>query len=50
VKRIQVCSNEEPGPLQRGDNHRNVRKVRSFKNLLLKNYEARKAEFYLKAF
>jgi hypothetical protein len=24
VKRIQVCSNKEPGPLQRGDNHRNV--------------------------
>jgi hypothetical protein len=26
VKRIQVCSNKGPGPLQRGDNHRNVRK------------------------
>jgi hypothetical protein len=26
VKRIQVCSNKEPGPLKRGDNHRNVRK------------------------
>jgi hypothetical protein len=26
VKRIQVCSNKEPGPLQRRDNHRNVRK------------------------
>jgi hypothetical protein len=24
--------------------------VRSFKNLILKNYEARKAEFYMKAF
>jgi hypothetical protein len=26
VKRIHVCSNKELGPLQRGDNHRNVRK------------------------
>jgi hypothetical protein len=26
VKRIQVCSNKGPGLLQRGDNHRNVRK------------------------
>jgi hypothetical protein len=25
VKRIQVCSNEGPGPLQRGDNHKNVK-------------------------
>jgi hypothetical protein len=25
VKEIQVCSNEEPGPLQRGDNHKNVK-------------------------
>jgi hypothetical protein len=26
VKRIQRCSNKGPGPLQRGNNHRNVRK------------------------
>jgi hypothetical protein len=26
VKRIQVCSNKGPGPFERGDNHRNVRK------------------------
>jgi hypothetical protein len=26
VKRIQVCSNKELGSLQKGDNHRNVRK------------------------
>jgi hypothetical protein len=26
VKRIQVCSNKGPGPHQKGDNHRNVRK------------------------
>jgi hypothetical protein len=25
VKRIQVCSNEGPGPLQRGDNHKKVK-------------------------
>ena len=25
VKGIQVCSNEGPGPIQRGDNHKNVK-------------------------
>jgi hypothetical protein len=25
MKRIQVCSNKGPGPLQRGDNHKNVK-------------------------
>jgi hypothetical protein len=25
VKRIQVCSNKGPGPLQRRDNHKNVK-------------------------
>jgi hypothetical protein len=25
VKGIQVCSNKRPGPLQRGDNHKNVK-------------------------
>jgi hypothetical protein len=25
VKGIQVCSNKGPGPLQRGDDHRNVK-------------------------
>jgi hypothetical protein len=33
VKRIQVCSNKGPGPLQRRDNHRNVRKGWSFKKI-----------------
>jgi hypothetical protein len=51
VKGIQVCSIKEPGPLQRGDNHKNVKLGwGSFKNLILKNYEARKVEFYMKAF
>jgi hypothetical protein len=51
VKGIQVCSNKGPGPLQRGDNHKNEKNwMWSFKNLILKNYEARKAEFYMKAF
>jgi hypothetical protein len=41
VKGIQVYSNKEPGPLLRGDTHKNVKKkkkkkkmVGSFKNLL----------------
>jgi hypothetical protein len=25
MKGIQVCSNKGPGPLQRGDNHKNVK-------------------------
>jgi hypothetical protein len=48
MKGIQVCSIKRPVPLQRGNNHKN--RVGSFKNLILKNYEARKAEFYMKAF
>jgi hypothetical protein len=44
VKGIQVCSNK------RGDNHKNEKMVGSFKNLTHKNYEAREAEFYMKAF
>jgi hypothetical protein len=48
VKGIQICSIIGPGPLQRGDNHKNG--VESFKNLILKSYEAKKAEFYMKAF
>jgi hypothetical protein len=40
-------SNKGPGLLQRGDNHKNG--VGSFKNLIFKNYEVRKAEFYMKA-
>jgi hypothetical protein len=27
VKGIQICSNKGPGPLQRGDNHKNVKMV-----------------------
>jgi hypothetical protein len=26
MKRIQICLNKGPGPLQPGDNHRNLRK------------------------
>jgi predicted CopG family antitoxin len=48
VKGIQVCSIKGPGPLQRGVNCKNG--VESFKDLILKNYEARKTEFYMKAF
>jgi hypothetical protein len=35
VKEIPFCSNKGPGPLQRGDNHKNVKmRVGSFKYLL----------------
>jgi hypothetical protein len=51
VKGIQVYSYKGPDPLQRGDNYRNVRKGwgHKIKSLILKNYEVRKAEFYMKA-
>jgi hypothetical protein len=42
VKGIQVCSNKGPGTIQSGDNHKNV-KMGWVKNLILKNYEARKS-------
>jgi hypothetical protein len=45
---IQVCSIKGLSPLQRGDNRK--KGVGSFKNLIFMNYEARKAEFYMKAF
>jgi hypothetical protein len=48
VKRIQVLSNKGPAPLQRGDNHRNVRK--GWDHLKILFLRARKAEFYMKAF
>jgi hypothetical protein len=41
MKGIQVYSNRGPGTIQRGDNRKNG--VGSFKNLILKNYEARKS-------
>jgi hypothetical protein len=50
VKGIQVCSIKGSGPLHKGDNHENVKmEWGSFKNLL-KNYEARKAEFLHESF
>jgi hypothetical protein len=51
VKGIQVHSIKGTGPLQRGDDHKNVKMGwGSFKNLILKNYDAKKAEFYMKGF
>jgi hypothetical protein len=51
VKEIQVCSFKGPCRLQRGDNHKNVKMGWGpLKDFILKNYEARKAEFYMKAF
>jgi hypothetical protein len=44
MKGIQVCSIKGPGLIQRGDNCKNG--VGSFKNLIPKNCEARKTEFY----
>jgi hypothetical protein len=38
VKGIQACSNNGPGPLQRGDNRKNG--AGSFKNLPLQNHWA----------
>jgi hypothetical protein len=46
VKKIQVCSNKGPGPLQRRDNHRNVRKGwDNFKILFLRTMKPEKLNF-----
>jgi hypothetical protein len=46
LKRIQVCSNKGPGPLQTGDNHRNVRKgLGHLKILFLKTMKPEKLNF-----
>jgi hypothetical protein len=46
LKRIQVCSNKGPGPLQTGDNHRNVRKGWShLKILYLRTMKLEKLNF-----
>jgi hypothetical protein len=52
VKGIQVCSNKGPDPLQRGDNPKNVKMGWGHLKFVFfnKNYEARKAESYMKAF
>jgi hypothetical protein len=51
VKRIQVSSNKGPGPLQRGDNHKNVKMWWGhLKILFLRPMKPEKAEFYMKAF
>jgi hypothetical protein len=41
MKGIKVRSNKGPGTIQRGDNRKNG--VGLFKNLIIKNYEARKS-------
>jgi hypothetical protein len=46
MKEIQDCSIKGPDPLQSRYNFK--KGVGSFKNRILMNYEARKAEFYMK--
>jgi hypothetical protein len=51
MKGIQVCSNNGPGTIQRGDNHKNVKMWWDhLKILFLRNKKPEKAEFYTKAF
>jgi hypothetical protein len=40
VKRIQFCSNKGPGPLQRGDNHKNEKMGWGHLKILLQNHWA----------
>jgi hypothetical protein len=49
LKGIQVCSIKGSGPLQRGGNHKIVKMGWGHLKILF-FYEARKAEFYMKAF
>jgi hypothetical protein len=52
AKTIQASSNTGPGPFQRVDTYKNLKKnvLGSLKNLLLKNYWPRKAEICMEAF
>jgi hypothetical protein len=51
VKGIQVCSVKGPGPLQRGDDHKNVKMGWGhLKVLFFTTLKSEKAEFYMKAF
>jgi hypothetical protein len=47
VKGIKNCLYKGPGPLQRGDYHKNG--MGSFKDFPLKNHCVRKAQIYMKA-
>jgi hypothetical protein len=50
VKGIQNCTNKGPGPLQRGNNHKNTNKGWGHLKIFLKNCRARRAHIYMKAF
>jgi hypothetical protein len=51
VKDILNCSNKGPGPLQRGDNHKNAKIwLGQLKIFFFLNHWARRAHIYMKAF
>ena len=50
VKSIQICSNEGPRPIQRGDNYEIGKYIEVFKNLLFQNYWANFNQTWHKAF
>jgi hypothetical protein len=50
VKEILNCSNKESGPLQRGDNYKNVKMGWGLFKDLLKNHKVRRDQVYMKAF
>jgi hypothetical protein len=45
VKGIQVCSNKGPGPLQRGDNHKNEKMGWGHLKILLRTMKPEKLNF-----
>jgi hypothetical protein len=51
MKGIQICLNKGPGPLQRRDNHKNIKMGWGhLKIIFLRTLKPEKAAFYLKAF
>jgi hypothetical protein len=48
MKGIQICSNKGPGPLQRGDKHKNVKMRWGSLKKILRTMKPEKAEFYMK--
>jgi hypothetical protein len=50
VRGILNCSNLEPGPLQRGDNHKNANMGCGHSKNLLKNHWTRRVHIYMTAF
>jgi hypothetical protein len=50
MKGIQICSNKGPGPLLRGDSHKNVKMGWGHLKIFLRTMKPEKLNFTLNAF